>query len=261
MDGKTLRIKARTVVVAAGAVNSSILLLNSGLKRSLAGRRLHFNIVTPLTADVGHKIDAYDGLQISHAYAPPNGNGDRYVLETWFNPPATHSLVMPGWFGQHYDNMRRYDRMAAAGVVVGTTEPGRVKPRRTGPDIAYEPGRADLDQIVAGMKQLTRIMWAGGAERVMPQTYLLHELRPGDDLSVLDQYASDNEGLGLNSAHPQGGNPISTDWRTGVVDPSFRVHGMDNVYVCDASVFPASITVNPQLTVMALAQYASERIE
>ena len=38
----------------------------------------------------------------------------------------------------------------------------------------------------------------------------------------------------------------------GVVDPDFRVHGYRNLYVCDASVFPTSIGVNPQLTVMAL---------
>jgi choline dehydrogenase-like flavoprotein len=265
VGGTQHRIKAKDVVVSAGAVNSSVLLLNSGLKRSLAGERLHFNIVTPLTADAGYKIDSYDGLQISHywdAAEHGNGNGsrDRYILETWFNPPATHSLVMPGWFGQHYDNMRRYDHMVAAGVVVGTTTPGRVKPKKTGPDISYKPSREDLDQVIAGMKEATRILLAGGAERVMPQTYLLHELRSEADLSVLDQYATHNEGLGLNSAHPQGGNPISSDWRTGVVDPSFRVHGMDNVYVCDASVFPTSVTVNPQLTVMALADYASERI-
>jgi choline dehydrogenase-like flavoprotein len=45
-----------------------------------------------------------------------------------------------------------------------------------------------------------------------------------------------------------------------VVSPEFRVYGTDNVYVCDASVFPSSITVNPQLTVMALAHYAAEVI-
>jgi choline dehydrogenase-like flavoprotein len=77
---------------------------------------------------------------------------------------------------------------------------------------------------------------------------------------MLDDYKAHNEGLGLNSAHPQGGNPISTDASTGVVDEEFRVHGMDNVYVCDASVFPSSVTVNPQLTVMALADYASQGI-
>jgi choline dehydrogenase-like flavoprotein len=263
VNGTTHRIKANKIVVSAGAVNSSVLLLNSGIKRSLAGERLHFNIVTPLTADAGYKINSYDGLQISHywdASEHPGANGDRYILETWFNPPATHSLVMPGWFRQHYDNMRRYDQMVAAGVVVGTTGPGRVKPKKTGPDISYKPARADMDQVIAGMKEATRILLAGGAERVMPQTYLMHELRSEADLDVLDQYAGNNEGLGLNSAHPQGGNPISSDWRTGVVDPNFRVHGMENVFVCDASVFPTSVTVNPQMTVMALAHYASERI-
>jgi choline dehydrogenase-like flavoprotein len=260
-NGTQHRIKAKTVVVAAGAVNSSVLLLNSGIKRSLAGRRLHFNIVTPLTADTGEKVDSYDGLQISHYWdASEHAGGDRYILETWFNPPATHSLVMPGWFGQHYDNMRSYDKMVAAGVVVGTTGPARVKPKRTGPDISYKPHPDDLKQMIAGMKQLTRILLAGGAKRVMPQTYLMHELKSEDDLHQLDQYATHNEGLGLNSAHPQGGNPVSSDWRTGVVDPDFRVHGMDNLYVCDASVFPSSVTVNPQLTVMALADYASKGI-
>jgi Choline dehydrogenase and related flavoproteins len=45
-----------------------------------------------------------------------------------------------------------------------------------------------------------------------------------------------------------------------VVNPEFRVFGYDNLYVCDASVFPSSIGVNPQLTVMALADYAGQLI-
>jgi choline dehydrogenase-like flavoprotein len=45
------------------------------------------------------------------------------------------------------------------------------------------------------------------------------------------------------------------------VDESFRVHGYDNLYVCDASVFPGSVQVNPQMTVMSLARYAATRIE
>ena len=46
----------------------------------------------------------------------------------------------------------------------------------------------------------------------------------------------------------------------GVVDPEFRVFGWENLHVCDASVFPTSIGVNPQLTVMALAHYATSFI-
>lgn len=67
--------------------------------------------------------------------------------------------------------------------------------------------------------------------------------------------------LGLGTGHPQGGNPISSDPSNGVVDKEFKVHGYDNLYVCDASVFPTALSVNPQLTVMALAHYCSTFIK
>jgi choline dehydrogenase-like flavoprotein len=260
VSGTRHRITAKTIVVSAGALNSSVLLLNSGIKRSLAGRRLHFNIVTPVTAEYPEEINSYDGLQISHYYEPPATGGARYMLETWFNPPATHSLVMPGWFEDHFKNMENYNRMVAGGVLVGTTEGGTVKANGSEPKIDYEPGQKDLNQLVDGAKQLCQIMIEGGAKPAMPQTYELHKICDAGDLAQLDKYKQDDDGLGINSAHPQGGNPMGRDWRTSVVDPDFRVHGMDNVYVCDASVFPTSVTVNPQLTVMALADYAAERI-
>jgi choline dehydrogenase-like flavoprotein len=52
---------------------------------------------------------------------------------------------------------------------------------------------------------------------------------------------------------------MSTDSSLGVVDSDSKVHDWDNLYVCDASVFPTAITVNPQLTVMALAHRAAAR--
>jgi choline dehydrogenase-like flavoprotein len=64
----------------------------------------------------------------------------------------------------------------------------------------------------------------------------------------------------LASAHPQGGNAMSRQPKLGVVNADFRVHGFDNLYVCDASVIPSSLQVNPQLTIMGLAHYAATRI-
>ena len=34
------------------------------------------------------------------------GGSPRYLVETWFNPPATQALAMPGWFDRHFHNMQ-----------------------------------------------------------------------------------------------------------------------------------------------------------
>jgi choline dehydrogenase-like flavoprotein len=256
-DGRP-RIVANAVVLAAGAIGSSWVLQRSKLGAPLAGRSVYFNANSPLTAEFPEPVDAFVGLQMSHAYHP--GEDEGYVLETWFNPPATQALAMPGWFEDHYRNMQRFRHMAAGGVLVGTTEPARLKAGRNGPIIDYTPGRRDFDKIVRGLKELGRIFLAGGAERVMPATYVFHEFSSPAALDGLDEYARDNSDLLLTSAHPQGGNPINVSPEHGVVDDAFRVHGLRNLYVCDASVLPSAITVNPQLTVMAVAELAARRI-
>ena len=54
---------------------------------------------------------------------------------------------------------------------------------------------------------------------------------------------------------------MGTKAKSSVVDPEFRVWGYDNLYVCDASVFPTSLGVNPQVPIMALADYAAINVD
>ena len=94
----------------------------------------------------------------------------------------------------------------------------------------------------------------------LPASFRYHEFTKADQLDALPSLLRDNSDLSVNSVHPQGGNALSRDELKGVVDEHFRVHGLDNVFVCDASVFPSPITVNPQMTVMALARYAADDV-
>jgi choline dehydrogenase-like flavoprotein len=256
--GSRVTLHAGAIVVAAGALHSSWLLQRSRLGGDRAGAELYFNVNSPVTADFPDPVDTFAGIQMTHAYLPPGE--PPFVLETWFNPPATQALAMPGWFERHYENMLRYRHMAAAGALVGTTRPASVSAGRQGPVLRYTPSPEDLHRVVEGVKLIGRIFLAAGARRVMPATFAWRDIRTPAGLDELDSLVRDNADILLSTAHPQGGNPVGERERGGVVDAGFRLHELRNVWVCDASVFPSSVTVNPQLTVMAMAQYAAPRI-
>jgi choline dehydrogenase-like flavoprotein len=229
-------------------------LLRSGIGGDKPGAAVHFNINSPLTAEFPDHVDAFDGLQMSHAYEP-EGDAPGFVIETWFNPPATQALAMPGWFEQHFENMLRYRHMACAGVLTGTTRPASVTAGKNGPTIDYTPAARDLHRIVEGLKLLGRAYLEAGATKIMPATFIYHEFRDERSMDTLDRYVRDNADILLTTAHPQSGNAVGD-----VVDERFCVRGFHNLYVTDASVFPSSVTVNPQLTVFGMAWLAANRI-
>ena len=53
---------------------------------------------------------------------------------------------------------------------------------------------------------------------------------------------------------------MSDDPGFGVVDSNLQVHGLDNLYICDASVFPSTVTVNPMGSIFGVVESAAPRI-
>lgn len=71
-----------------------------------------------------------------------------------------------------------------------------------------------------------------------------------------------NEGL-LNmplTAHILGGCPMGIDDKEGVVGADCRVHNYPGLFVVDGSIVPANPGINPSLTITALAEYAMSLI-
>ena len=270
LGGRRLRVQADSFFVCGGAIASPWLLIKSGIAPGIAGRRAGFNLASPVTGVFPNRLYSYDGLNITHTIEAPNRE---FVIESWFNPVVSQALNMPGWLGNHWQNMHSYDRMMAAGVLVGTTTTqARVRRGLSGrllgiPEIDYEPGRPgderseeDMKRLVKGLKAIGRILFEAGAEKVMVNTFEYREFRSEAEMAALNRYVYNAHDLFVGTGHPQGGNPICVDPSEGVVGPDCRVHGFENLYVCDASVFPTAITVNPQLTVMAIANLAASRI-
>lgn len=62
------------------------------------------------------------------------------------------------------------------------------------------------------------------------------------------------------TAHILGGCGIGKDASTGVIDSNHEVFGHKGLYVCDGSVIPANLGVNPSLTITAMTERAMSKI-
>jgi choline dehydrogenase-like flavoprotein len=262
-DRRELTVKAGTVVVAGGAIHSSRLLQRSHIGGMRVGLGLCANLATFMIGDFEDELRGFEGLQIAHYVNPPQDSG--YVLETWFDPVVITALSMPGWLENHQRNMSRYAHMMCVGVLVGTDRQLRNRvhrlPSMTGAEFSFRPSDAELTRLAKALKEAGGILFDAGADRVMPATFRYREFDDAAQLDELEGLLKQRGNRSLQSAHPQGGNRMSADRSKGVVDPACRVHGYENLYVCDASVFPTAVTVNPQLTVMAMAHHAATHPE
>ncbi|MBI3557500.1 MAG: GMC family oxidoreductase [Deltaproteobacteria bacterium] len=62
------------------------------------------------------------------------------------------------------------------------------------------------------------------------------------------------------TAHILGGCGIGPDREHGVIDKNHAVFGYQNMYVCDGSVIPANLGVNPSLTITAMTERCMSKI-
>ncbi|HNU12372.1 MAG TPA: GMC family oxidoreductase, partial [Rubrivivax sp.] len=66
---------------------------------------------------------------------------------------------------------------------------------------------------------------------------------------------------GIISTHTQGGCRMGDDPQHSVVDRNGRSHEVANLYVGDGSLLPRTLSVNPSLTIMALATRLAMHLE
>lgn len=255
-DKEPVRILAQQIVVAGGAIGSSHILLRSGIQKNV-GRRVSFNAGAACIAEFPSAIDAFDGDQMA-VYI----KGDDFTIEPVHHPPVSASLMVPGNFRQHGQMMANSRAWTYAGALVGTEPVGQVV---HSPFFGHEETRfsltsGDMGKLRHGVKAMVECFLHAGAKRVLLPTHRFHAIERLDQLGEIDAAFSSTKQITFGSSHPQGGNALSDDPEVGVVDHDFAVHGFENLFVCDASVFTSCIRVNPIDTIMSLADYAAPRI-
>ncbi len=127
--------------------------------------------------------------------------------------------------------------------------------------IRFDPSPRDMERLRDAIWRMARLLFELGAVRVFPGVFGASvELRAPGEADAIRSAPLDPRAYLLGIGHIFGTCRMGSDPAASVVAPDFRVHGTENLYVVDASVFPSNIGVNPQLAIMTLARHAAHGI-
>jgi len=262
-----VRVKAKVIVVAAGASQTPALLLRSGFRHPGIGRGLRLHPTTAVGGVYEEPIRLWAGVpQTLHVDRwLPTHDRHGFWLETVPAHPGLTALGLP-WRGgrAHKEAMARYANTMANIVLVRDRGAGRVTIDRQGnPVLDYRMDRRDRRTMVEGIVQSVRIHVAAGARGLTSLHHAGGEIPYRDGRirpSELDAFVEEVRRMGVRpnalalfSAHAMGSVPMGGDDRM-PVRPDGRLRGVEGVFVGDASVMPTALGVNPMITVMAMAR-------
>jgi choline dehydrogenase-like flavoprotein len=264
----TFEIEAPVVIVSAGAIHSPVLLLKSKLGNSSGevGRNLTFHLTSAVLALHDRVIYASGGIPQSamcDEFINKQGDAGGFWVEAVPVYPALASMALPVLGSAHRTLMKQWPSVSASIVLVKEIDSkGRVTLNEHGrPAISYTLRPKDMAYLKQGLEVAAQIQFAAGARRAMTLHAKLTEFNSTGDIAPKLARASwgANE-IGLFSAHPLGTCRMGRDSRRSVVDSHSQSHDVKGLFVIDGSVTPTSLGVNPQVTILALAEKNAEWI-
>jgi choline dehydrogenase-like flavoprotein len=252
-DGeRELRVRADTVVLAAGAIETARLLLASGLGNDWVGRNHMTHGVALAVAGTGPDIKETVGpghsvATVDFVHADPDGWGGGVIFDAALQFPydkaqAGRRLAPQPFGAEHKAWMRETPNLAGTMAMVQ--------------EIPHEETRVTLDPTLIDRHRMPAARLRGTAHdatRVNVSAMARHcvdwlEAAGGRDIAVsrLDIAPQGQE-------HSAGTARLSADPANGACDPNGRLWGTTNVYVADASLHVTNGGFNPALTVFANA--------
>ncbi len=262
-----LKIESRYVVVCAGAIETPALLLRSGLGNQWVGRDLKLHPTASLLARHPRPVRSWDGApQTIAVFGEKEPQlGHRYWLEAVPYGPTLLSLTSMFRGLQQSEWLKNADHFFA-GIALVAEDPrqetrGRIEVTGAGQKkVFFDLRPEDAKQALKGIRTLARIQAASGAVEIsLPFTRFSGPVpvTPDDDFSWILREKTSPYDMPLGSAHPHGSVRAAADPAFGALTPDLELYGHKNIYVMDASWFPTSLGVNPQVMVTAGALRAS----
>ena len=254
-ESHEVKILAKAVVLAAGCMQTPVILQKSGLDGRWVGRELQFHPGLAVMAMYEEAINPWVGA--TQGYHSLHYLREGFKLEVLWAPPAILATRLPGIGHEYQRNLLNYDRMATFDVIAAADRSrGRVRSPRRGwnPRISFDLHEKDMAVLVRGLAVLSDICWTSGAVQVLPGVNGLPDrLLSKDESNILRAAKVKPSDAIIGSNHAFGTTRMSKRPKDGVVDGRGRHHQVRNLYIADTGIFVGSPAVNPMLICMALA--------
>jgi choline dehydrogenase-like flavoprotein len=242
-DGVRHTVRAGAVVVACGALNTPQLLLRSGLTNPAIGRNLGLHPVRLVYGLFDEVQDAHMVYPITaHSMAHQHDEDGGFVIEaTTVQDPIGFATTLgdergPLWGRPLVEAVRRYRHWNGVLAMVNDENTCAVVVDEDGGerfDVAWnENERRRLDAALAFSRE---VLERAGAREICWS--------------------------GIASTHVQGSCRMGDDPTASVVDRNGETHEVRRLFVGDASLIPRTLSVNPSLTIMALATRLAEHLD
>ncbi|HEY6878696.1 MAG TPA: GMC family oxidoreductase, partial [Polyangiales bacterium] len=271
-NGVTLTIVPKVTVLAGGAINTPAILLRSNidangrtgmrtfLHPAIIGTGFHPERIEPFTGapqyvHVDQFVDRGDkmGMLLEGGPVFPAalgsygliwGEDKQKMMELLAHVSITIAILHDGFDTKNYD------------------EGGMVTVRSDGaPRLDYHWSERLVEGMRHGQRVAMQAQLAGGAKQVM-SGHPRYARSEAEIEEIATQAPFGPNQVPVLCAHVMGGCPMGTNERKSIVDSrTMRHHGFDNMFVIDGSVYPTSLTVNPQLSIYGLASWASQFVE
>lgn len=260
-NGKKIKINSKVVIISCGSIMTPVVLMKNKINPSgQVGKNL--TIHPSLNVGAFFENDIID----PHKHAP-----QAYCIDSLHREgilflhaglqPDAGAVAIP-YIGEMFSKiMSEYEKTAWFGVLVEDRPSGIVKALGDNPMIFYWLGKREIELLKKGIVIMAKIFLYAGAKYVFPPIRGIDDIKSFAELESLSTKSlSATDFKIIVGFHPLGTCRMGIDPRNSVVDQNHKVHGIDNLFVCDGSVVPTSIGVNPQETIMALATRAAEKI-
>jgi choline dehydrogenase-like flavoprotein len=252
--GREERLSCRAVVLAAGAINSAQILLQSsgadfphglGNAHDVLGRYLNDHPLAKVVIDLSREVSLFPASYITrpslegcaplYAAACMQWSGTSMLVRSALRrrPFWTKRLGF-SVFGTMASRRDNFVELVPGGRGQSS---GRCERSRVALSLKHEP--MALQALERGRDDLVEILRRAG---LGPRVGIWKIEPPG------------------NSVHYSGTCRMHSSPRFGVVDHLCRVHGVPNLAVADSSVFTTGPEKNPVLTAMALAARTADRL-